>query len=273
MLTFPPSPSPLPPLLFRSVEGYKLVAGACQWAGASTAAPAITRTGTVQVPIAPRIQYLIGDGFCAEEALQMTALHYGVWIPQLWSRKLVGNSLLPSINYDSVLQARGGGGGRSRDAGALLFAVLALRLALQQAARITAHLSPACPASHPSIATAAGAAHRLRALPGRRLPGLRGLGQGLAAKQRARHHGAFQSSPLVQCSHAWAEEQPRRERLLAPAAGSMSRQPVLPPFPPPPPSPPRSPTSPPSLTCYTITSNRSSVSGPPAPPATTPRMC
>lgn len=35
----------------------------------------------------------------------MTAMYYGVWVPQLWVRKHVGHSLLPGVNYDTALQS------------------------------------------------------------------------------------------------------------------------------------------------------------------------
>lgn len=67
------------------LEGYALTNGTCT-ALPTPQPPAVNQTGTFQLPIAPRIQYLINDGFCAEAALQMSAMYYGacMWVPRAW---------------------------------------------------------------------------------------------------------------------------------------------------------------------------------------------
>lgn len=33
----------------------------------------------------------------------MTAMHYGVWLPQKWLRDTVGASLLPGANFEGIM--------------------------------------------------------------------------------------------------------------------------------------------------------------------------
>ena len=59
------------------------------------------------LPIAPRLQWNTGHGYCGETSIQAIGLYYGAWISQQKVREAGGSEILLGVNIDVALHALG----------------------------------------------------------------------------------------------------------------------------------------------------------------------
>lgn len=60
---------------------------------------------SIQLPIAPRLQWPNNDGYCGENSIQMCGLYYGNYISEGMCRRVAGGELLIYVNDTTALNA------------------------------------------------------------------------------------------------------------------------------------------------------------------------